>query len=72
MSKTFHPDNCRNVVRAQVSFCGMAVTLIGKHAFEWSVSIDNGHSIKIMQFPNRIAATKEFNKYKKQAKEPRR
>lgn len=72
MARKFNPDNCQNKVRAQVSFCGMAVTLIGKHAFEWSVSIDNRHSIKIMQFPNRIAAVKEFDKYKKQAKEPRR
>ena len=72
MARTFHPDNCRSVVRAQVSFCGMAVTLVGKHAFEWSVCIDDGNSIKIIQFSGRVEATKEFNKYKRQAKTPKK
>lgn len=72
MARTFHPENCRSLVRAQVSVCGMAVTLVGKHAFEWSVCIDDGHSIKIMQFPGRVEATKEFNKYKRQAKTPKK
>ena len=71
MSRQFHPDKCHSSVRAQVSFCGMAVTLVGKHAFEWSICIEDAQKrITITTYPNRKAATKEFNKYRIQAKEP--
>jgi hypothetical protein len=49
----------------------MAVTLVGKHAFEWSICVEDAHKrITITTYPNRKAATKEFNKYRIQAKEP--
>lgn len=64
MPRKFNPDNCNSRVRAHVSFCGMAITLIGKHAFEWSVCIDNGSKIVIKQYPNRVEATREFKRLK--------
>lgn len=64
MSRTFHPDKCHAKVRAQIHFCGMAITLVGKHAFEWSVCIEDKHKITIKTFPNRHEALKEFKRYK--------
>lgn len=68
MKGKFNPDNCKNIVRAQVHFCGIAVTLIGKHAHEWSICIEENTKIRIDTFQDRLSAQKEFRRYKEMAK----
>ena len=48
-----------------VDILGRTIILSGTHAFEWSVTIVNKHSLTIIEFANRVEATKEFNKYKR-------
>lgn len=48
-----------------VDILGRTIILSGTHAFEWSVIIVNKHSLTIIEFANRVEATKEFNKYKR-------
>lgn len=62
--RIINPANCKNVVREQVTFCGILVTLSGKYSQEWSVSKEENGKITINIFPNRKEARKEFNKYK--------
>ena len=62
--RTIHPENCRNVVREQISFCGTIITLCGKYSQEWSISKERNGKITIELFPDRISARKEFDRYK--------
>lgn len=62
---TIHPEKCRNVVREQVSFCGITITLTGKYAYEWSIMKESNGKITIETFPNRKKAREEFDRYKK-------
>ena len=62
--RVINPANCKNVVREQVTFCGILVSLSGKYSQEWSVSKEVNGKITINIFPNRKEARKEFNKYK--------
>lgn len=62
--RVINPANCKNVVREQVTFCGILVTLSGKYSQEWSVNKEVDGKITINIFPNRKEARKEFNKYK--------
>ena len=48
-----------------VDILGRTIILSGTHAFEWSVVIVNKHRLTIIEFANRVEATKEFNKYKR-------
>ena len=63
---TFHKENCDSTVRAVVEDkFGSKVTLLGQHAFEWSIIIEKEGKIIITSFSNRVQATKEFNNIKK-------
>ncbi len=68
MSKThiFHRENCTSSVRAIITDkLGRTITLMGKHAFEWKIVMEKDGRVVINQYPNRVAATREFEKYKK-------
>lgn len=61
MKKTYHRESCCSKVRAVVEDkWGRKITLMGTHAFEWSIVLEaNGRTI-INSFPSRKDASKEF------------
>lgn len=62
----FHREKCNTCIRmSTVDTLGRTITLVGTHAFEWSVAVATNNNMVITQFKNRIDATKEFNKYKR-------
>lgn len=64
--KHYTRENCNSQVRAAIKDqYGRTITLVGKHAFEWSIVIDNGVTVKITTFPNSSDARKEFKKLSK-------
>ena len=63
--RVINPANCKNVVREQVTFCGILVTLSGKYSQEWSISKERDGKITIEMYPDRKSARKEFEKYKR-------
>lgn len=62
---TFHQEKCISSVRAVIKdSCGNRISLVGKHAFQWSIVRESDGRIIITTFPNRKLATKEFERYK--------
>lgn len=66
MGKRYNRDNCDNRLRAVITDkWGRTVALFGKHAFEWTIVLqDNGRTI-VRSFPNGEQARKEFRKFKR-------
>lgn len=64
---SYHRENCCSLVRATIKDrYGRKITLIGKHAFEWSIAIETTeNSVIIQQFPNSKLAKKKFKELKK-------
>lgn len=66
MNKKYNRYNCSSRVRAIIKDkLGRTITLIGTHAFEWEIIMENDNKITITKFHNRVSATKEFNKFRK-------
>lgn len=66
MPRTYHKENCSSCVRAVITDkAGNRITLMGQHAFNWSIVKEKDGKIIITSFPNRVEATKEFNKYRR-------
>lgn len=64
--KHYTRENCNAQVRTTIKDqYGRTITLVGRHAFEWSIIIDNGVTVKITTFSNSSKAKKEFKKYQK-------
>ena len=64
--KKYNKVNCSSQVRATIKDqYGRTVTLVGRHAFEWSIVIDNGVTVKVTTFPNSKMAKEEFKKLSK-------
>lgn len=64
--KHYNRKNCNSQVRATIKDqYGRTITLVGRHAFEWSIIVDNGVTVKITTFPNSNDARKEFKKLSK-------
>lgn len=62
--KHYNRKNCNSQVRATIKDkYGRTVTLVGKHAFEWSIIVDNGVTVKITTFSNSAKARKEWKRY---------
>lgn len=62
----FHRENCNTCIRMSiVDILGRTIVLSGTHAFEWSIAIISNDTMTVIQFANRIEATKEFNKYRR-------
>lgn len=62
----FHRENCESRVRAMIKDkWGRTISLLGKHAFEWSIVIETNGRMTIQSYPNGDIARKEFNNYKK-------
>lgn len=62
-----HRENCDSTVRKKtiINFMGNKITLIGKHALEWSVVIEENDTTRMFTFRNREEATKEFERLTK-------
>lgn len=60
----FHKQNCNSTVRAIVKYGNATISLVGTHAFEWSIVKEESGKIIITTFPKREKALNEFNKYK--------
>lgn len=60
--RKYHKSNCDATVRAIVTDAlGRKITLVGKHAFEWSIILEKDGKIIITTFSNREQAVNEFN-----------
>ena len=65
----YHRENCNNCLRAVITdSLGRMISLYGKHAFEWEIIWEKDGKTIVHQFPNRKAAIREFNNYKKRYK----
>lgn len=62
--KKFKKENCSSKVRVmKTKDCfGFEMTLVGKHAYEWEIIIEEDSKTKTIRFSNRIKAVEEFNK----------
>lgn len=60
----FKKENCSSKVRVmKTKDCfGFEMTLVGKHAYEWEIVIEEDSKTKTIRFSNRIKAVEEFNK----------
>ena len=64
--KHYTKENCSSQVRATIKDqYGRTITLVGRHAFEWSIVVDNGVTVKVTTFSNSAKAKKEFKKLSK-------
>lgn len=64
--KKYHREKCEARVRMQITDqLGRKITLVGKHAFEWSIVLESNNKISITTFKNRKTAIKDFDKYRK-------
>lgn len=62
----FHRENCDSKVRATITDkWGRTISLLGTHAFEWSIVIEACGKMTIQSYPNGSIARREFNNYKK-------
>lgn len=64
MSK-YNKKHCDSRVRAVIKSGSTTITLVGIHAFEWSIVVEEQNRIVITTFKNREEARKEFKKLKK-------
>lgn len=62
--RKFNKQHCCSKVRATITMGNTTITLVGQHAFEWSIVLSNDGKTIITTFHNREEAVKEFNKYK--------
>ena len=60
MSRVFNPKNCQNSVRATIVDGSTTITLMGKHAHEWSIMKSANGTIVVTSYPNRIMASKDW------------
>lgn len=60
----FHKQNCNSTVRATIKCNNTTISLVGTHAFEWSIVKEMDGKVIITTFPRRESAVNEFNKYK--------
>lgn len=67
MSKrNYNRDNCDSRLRAIITDkWGRTVVLLGKHAFEWEIVIQDNGKIIARTFKSGREARKEFNNYKR-------
>lgn len=58
---TYHKENCDSKLRATITDkWGRTISLLGTHAFEWSIAIETCGRITIQSYPNGKAAREQF------------
>lgn len=67
MKKHYNRCNCESRVRATITDrYGRTISLMGKHAFEWSILIEGiTGNVVVERFDRGITARKRFNQLKK-------
>ena len=65
MCRTFNPENCHNIVRNVAKNGIVTITMLGKHAHEYTIVRKESSATIVTTYPNRIMASKDFKKYKK-------
>lgn len=66
--RTFKKENCTSKVRKQfITLTGEKISLVGKHAYEWSV-VRESVNITMLMFNNRVAAVKLYHQLEKELK----
>lgn len=60
----FHKQNCNSSVRASIKYGNTTITLVGTHAFEWSIIKEESGKVIITTFSKREYALDEFNRFK--------
>lgn len=70
--KKYHKQNCNSAVRAVVHLGNEIISLVGTHAFEWSIVKQTKNKVNILTFSNREMAVKDFEKYKNLEHESRK
>lgn len=70
--KKYHKQNCNSSVRAVVHLDNEIISLVGTHAFEWSIVKQTKNKVNILTFSNREMAVKDFEKYKNLEHESRK
>lgn len=61
----YNKQNCTSNVKAIIQFGNETITLVGTHAFNWSIVRETSNKIVITSFPNRLDAKKEFKRFSK-------
>lgn len=62
----YHRENCDSRVRATITDkWGRTISLMGQHAFEWSIVIEANGKMIIQSYPCSKEARKIFNELKK-------
>lgn len=60
MPRKYDPNHCQNSVRATIVDSSTTITLMGRHAHEWSIMKSNNGTIIVTSYPNRIMASKDW------------
>lgn len=63
---TLHRENCDCFIRETIiDIYGRKISIGGRYAFEYSITIQFNNSITVRKFPDGKSARKEFQKYKR-------
>ena len=60
--RTYHKKNCGEKLRkSTIDKFGRKISLVGQHAFDWAVLIEDKGKLSSMEFPRREKAQRYFN-----------
>ena len=63
MKRKYNKQHCDSKVRATIKFGSTTISLVGTHAFEWSIVKEEPDKIVITTFKNRSEAKKEYDTF---------
>ena len=61
--RKYKRENCQVLLRkTAITFTGKVICLIGRHAFEWTIIIEDKTKITKTIYKDRVTALKEYNR----------
>ena len=61
--KKYKKENCQVLLRkTAITFAGRVVCLVGRHAFEWTIIVEDETKVTTTIYKDRVSALKEFNR----------
>ena len=61
--RKYKRENCQVLLRkTAITFTGKVICLIGRHAFEWTIIIEDKTKITKTVYKDRVTALKEYNR----------
>ena len=61
--RKYKRENCQVLLRkTAITFTGKVICLIGRHAFEWTIIIEDETKITKTVYKDRVTALKEYNR----------